>query len=262
MYSYAKSYRRRKRYGRPTSRGINRIQRNISRRTINTYKADAALKIAKSLLKDREIKSKNESVDTVVGNTASYMGPTYYGGGHLLGLTSGIEDDQRVGNQISLKSLSVKGWLSPIKPATNGCGIIRLIFFIDRRRGCTDALPAWEEVFENKRLTSPYVSKGKNRGRFQVFYDKILPLTFMRVKNDDQTFTQNLGKFVNINLYKQWKGLKQRYKDESTTGNYNDIDNNAILWMAQVSGASDNEVANEAPWVTCRFDAKVSYTDN
>lgn len=130
-------------------------------RRATTTNGTKALRMVKKL--NAGIETKQVTMSPTGGITAGVAHITL-----LNGLVKGTDDDDRVGDKISMKSLAMRYSFASHTAETNGYQIRSVLVYDRSPRGSTIS---WDDVFDNVSVYAA-VDRKNNKGRFKIMMDQ------------------------------------------------------------------------------------------
>lgn len=194
-----------------------------------------ALKKVRLMQKGIEKKYHERQVaqSVVTHDTTGYVGNMVY-------IPQGDVDNERIGNKVLVKSMYVRGFFECTMANAEGA---RISMILDRRP-ISGSLPTRDTVYTDNKHWAHL--EWKNRQRFKVLYDTIVPWTDLTLAGGKWYFKM----FRRFSHKDGTGGLVVEYDGETA----DDVVKNAILMMVGYDDGGVNDAA-------ITFRAKFVYTD-
>lgn len=181
---------------------------------------------------------------TIDVDSATYAADTTGTVTLLSEVATGTDFTDRIGRKINMKSVYVRGFLSPVDTTTSFCLSRLLIVYDNQPNG---AAPAITDIL--KAATSVAQVNLNNRDRFKILIDKQFPLG-----NNNNTATQAISGSPNVHHVKVFRRLNLIEQFGGTTAAVGSITTGAI-WMVTVG---DNAAADGGVFKLC---TRIRFTD-
>lgn len=222
---YARKYRRYARKGK-------RVYRKARRYAGYAATAYRAYRLASSVasMVNAETKKQDTDIAFPTTETGSIL--------NLVGIAQGDDDNQRNGNSIKLKRITIKGTIAHDNGTSVKPGVVKLWIIRDKQQQA-DTSPTYTEVFDENSI-HPFLNPD-NVGRFQILASRTINLSD----------TSILKKTFSVSV--PFKNLHVRYNGSATS----DIQRNGI-YMLYIS--SNNSAGGSGPYF--QGQSRVYYYDN
>lgn len=214
-------------------------KKNTSKKGIQKRKQNSTMKQATRVggAASRRHNPEKKFVDVNAALVVPVASQAFSPGVLINGLATGSSASQRIGRQVNLKALLMKGWVSLASTSVGGSPI-RILAVYDKQ--ANGVAPVITDILLADSFTSP--NNLSNRDRFVTIFDN-----YTEIISTGNNFS------AAVNLFKQFD-LEEMF-NAGTAGDITDITSGSIYVFA----AQNSNITTAAPTVSMRY--RVRYTD-
>lgn len=149
----------------------------------------------------------------------------------MLRIPEGNGEEERLGRQITLVNMNIRGKVSTAPDGNNNGDLVRVIFYQDKQTNGAGVTPS--EILESVNVLG--FNNLSNKSRFRILSDEVFDMNYFSSFGDTDRRVQYFSVYKNLNM-------KVEYSNDSTDGALATIRSNNIncLLVSENTGADSS----------------------